>query len=153
LPQPVAKAEPAKAETVKAPEPKALPVAKPVVAEKPVPVEKPKTVAKPAANLGPAKFVTAVEAYADRIEIVGDGGFDRVKYFSMGEPNRIVVDIYGVGKKFSGLNRPGKGKVARIRPGVHASKIRFVLDLSSEKGKVPAYSLDKEGDRVIVRFQ
>jgi hypothetical protein len=107
---------------------------------------------KPAISRGPAsKVVDVVAAAVGSVVIRGDGAFQKVKHFTMSEPNRIVVDIYGVQKAFKGLSRSGKGAVAKIRPGEHEGKIRFVLDLQKEAGKIPAYELTSDGDGIVVR--
>ena len=127
------------------------PVAAPVP-EKPAPVA---VAAKPAvavAKSGRATKVIGVEVLGDgSVSIRGDGSFTKVKHFTMSEPNRIIVDVYGVDKAFKGLTRNGTGAIARVRPGEHDGKIRFVLDLKRETGKIPAYELASAGDEVVIR--
>ncbi len=125
----------------------------------PVPAPAPKPVAQKAAPAsepapsGPASRVLAVETTADGVVIRGDGAFERVKYFTMGKPNRIIIDAYGVKRAYSGLNFSGSGAVAKVRTGEHKGKIRFVLDLKKAKGAAPAYEVDREGDRIVVRVR
>ena len=131
-PEPVAVEEPA------APEPEPEP--EPVAAPEP-----------PPEPLGPASEIVDVQALANgNVLIRGDGEFRAVKYFGMQEPNRVVVDVYGVGRGFSGWNRPGEGPVQRIRPGIHPDRMRFVLDLADAHGPLPDYGIERDGNEVLV---
>lgn len=120
------------------------------VKTEPVAVVAKTAVSKP--NSGSATQVVAIEILGDgTVAIRGNGAFKKVKHFTMSEPNRIIVDLYGVGKAFKGLTRNGTGVIARVRPGEHEGKLRFVLDLKKETGKIPAYDLSADGDGIVVR--
>lgn len=118
----------------------------------PEPPPEPVAVKEPAPEpLGPATKIVEVQALPNgNVLIRGDGEFRAVKYFGMQDPNRVVVDVYGVGRGFTGWNQSGHGPVRRIRPGIHPDKMRFVLDLATRSGPLPAYSIERDGNEVLV---
>lgn len=135
------------------------PIAQPVPAQVFPPssgIEAERRTEKPASGttLDPATKITGVTVAADgAVTILGDGRFDQVKSFGMPEPNRIVVDVYGVSKAFAGWKVPGRGAVAFVRPGEHPGKVRFVLDLKDATGKLPAHRIEKDGARLVVYLE
>ena len=97
--------------------------------------------AKPAATPvafvpGAAGKIVGVQRIDAGIEVLADGPIDNMDSFVLRDPDRIVVDFWGV----KSTAKPAKqsfalGSVARVRIGAHADKVRVVLDMRDGSGE------------------
>lgn len=101
----------------------------------------------------PAKNLIDIECKQEegsvQVKVVADGSIAKYHAFELREPNRLVVDIFGVGSLYSGQNVSiGHPLLEGIRIGVSAEKVRLVLDLPG-KGVSP-YEINKEGNGLAI---
>lgn len=78
-------------------------------------------------------------------------GTARYKYFAMKSPDRIVVDLYGVGRGNIPATTPGAGDVDRVRVSLFTAQplvTRVVLDMKSASG----FEVADEGGNVAIRL-
>lgn len=74
--------------------------------------------------------VRAVRSEGSGVEIVSDGSVDSVDSFVLENPDRLVVDLWGVKNSvWPASVEFSAGVVARARIGEHPDKVRVVLDL------------------------
>jgi type IV pilus assembly protein PilQ len=97
------------------------------------------------------KGLVAVEVVKDGVELVISGTMDRYANFRMSDPDRLVVDIFGVrnrvDKSSVDINSFGIG---RARIGSVADKVRIVLDTA--KGTLPPYQVVKSDRGLRIDF-
>jgi type IV pilus assembly protein PilQ len=102
----------------------------------------------PARNL--VKVSVAEDGDVARVSLVTDGAVGDYSAFTLKDPDRLVIDLWGVknpskiGTK--GINKQG---ILRVRAGEHDDKIRLVFDAN---GDLPHYRFDKDGKRLVVTF-
>ena len=113
----VARAEPAPAPPP-VPEPEVSPVEEPEIIEASTPA-------------GSSARITKVVTHEDRVEIIADGPIDNVDSFALEEPDRIVVDLWGMQNGVWPPKFEGIGAIRSVRIGEHADKVRIVLDLAT----------------------
>jgi type IV pilus assembly protein PilQ len=82
------------------------------------------------------------------MQIDTDGKIDRVQYFRLGAPPRLVVDLYGVKPQFNGRVFPASQGFRQVRVGTYADKTRFAYD--TEGGTLPEFSVVEQGSGVVV---
>jgi hypothetical protein len=83
------------------------------------------------------------------VKVVTDGSIVNYHVFELGEPNRLVVDIFGVGSLYSGQRVSiGHPLLKGIRIGVSTEKVRLVLDLPGRGGS--PYEINKEGNGLVI---
>ncbi len=126
----VATADPGRAVTE---EPQAAPA--PPEATDAVPLRADPPAVEPAATPvayvpGAAGKIVGVERIENGLAVLADGPIDTVDSFVLKDPDRIVVDFWGV----KSTAKPAKqsfadGSIARVRIGTHADKVRVVLDM------------------------
>jgi len=134
----------------------------PVAAESvPVAMAEPAVAAEPAPEAAPAEVIpgakniisvaTSSEDGVTVVRLTGDGQFGNYNSFGLDSPARMVLDIWGVGtsvaKKEVGISG---AFVKKMRIGAHPDKTRVVFDSKSKK--VPAYTIEKDGYAIVVRF-
>jgi type IV pilus assembly protein PilQ len=85
-----------------------------------------------------------------RVKILMDGGVGDYSAFVLRQPDRLVVDIWGLkmpkGLEQRSINQQG---VQKVRVGQHPDKVRLVFDAN---GKLPYFRFDKSGDQLVVTF-
>lgn len=115
---------------------------------KPVPKPTPKAVAKPSKQLAAATKVMTlqfVEGGDLKLLISLDGKSKAKVFYSNRTKKHLVVDFPGVKKNMAGRRIQGDGRIVqRVRTGVHADKLRLVLDLLLPVN----YSLVQNEDKV-----
>ena len=74
---------------------------------------------------------------------------DNYEFFSLGGPDRLVVDVYGVRPGFEARSIPLSDDFSRMRVGVYKEKLRFVFDTS---GKFPRYDVIRKGESVVITW-
>lgn len=76
-----------------------------------------------------------------------DGRIDQYKYFSLENPSRLVVDIYGLKPRFEERLFPAEGGFEKVRIGSYPDKTRLVFD--AETSVLPTYDIE-EGETDII---
>ena len=127
-------------------EPVAVPVSEPAEKSKfasvffPAPVKEMKA---------PASTIMHVDVGAQVVTLQADGLVGNYKFFSLGGPDRLVVDVYGVKPGFEARSVPLLDDFSRMRVGVYKEKLRFVFDTS---GKFPKYDVTRKGESVVISW-
>ena len=97
----------------------------------------------------PASQIMNVALGAQVVTLQANGFVDNFKFFSLGGPDRLVVDVFGVKPSFKTWTVPLSGAFSQIRVGIHKEKLRFVFDSS---GKLPKYAVTRKGDSIVIRW-
>jgi len=102
----------------------------------------------PAAPKLQSAKIQSIVAIAEGVEIGATGPIDNVDSFALQNPDRIVIDLFGV-KSGMRLAKQSfsEGVVSQARIGEHPDKVRVVLDLRSPAGK-PTVVPTAQGVRV-----
>ena len=85
-----------------------------------------------------------------RVNVNLDGTVGDYSAFTLDNPSRLVIDLWGVknSAKVDQKNIEGQG-IKKVRAGEHPDKLRLVFDAS---GELPNYRFDKEGKSLVVTF-
>jgi type IV pilus assembly protein PilQ len=107
---------------------------------------------EPKVTTGPQpKFLRAVTASDDGIEISVPGGVESFNAFKLTKPDRLVLDLPGVksgiAEKTIAINRFAIGQV---RQGIYPDKIRIVMDAA--KSPLPPYQVIRGSEGLKVVF-
>jgi len=113
---------------------------KPALVDVPAPVNELRTQASTIMNIDVEPQVVTLQA---------DGPVDHYKFFSLGGPDRLVVDVFGVKPGFEARSVPLLDEFSKMRVGVHKEKLRFVFDTS---GKLPKYDVTRKGESVVISW-
>jgi hypothetical protein len=97
----------------------------------------------------PASTIMQVDVGAQVVTLQADGLVDNYEFFSLGGPDRLVVDVYGVRPGFEARSIPLSDDFSRMRVGVYKEKLRFVFDTS---GKFPRYDAIRKGESVVITW-
>ena len=97
----------------------------------------------------PASTIMQVDVGAQVVTLHADGLVDHYEFFSLGGPDRLVVDVYGVRPGFEARSIPLSDDFSRMRVGVYKEKLRFVFDAS---GKFPRYDVLRKGESVVITW-
>jgi general secretion pathway protein A len=97
----------------------------------------------------PASTIMNVDVGAQVVTLQANGLVDNYKFFSLGGPDRLVVDVYGVKPGFEARSIPLPDDFSRMRVGVYKEKLRFVFDTS---GKFPKYDITRKGESVVISW-
>lgn len=85
------------------------------------------------------------------IKAVADGIIGNYNSFEMESPARLAVDVWGVANSTGIKDEKVADRIVKgIRIGGHEDKTRLVIDTTLKK--LPAYSIKKAGDTLIVTF-
>ena len=128
------------------PAPVAVPVSEPVEEFKFASVVVPAPVKEMKA---PASTIMQVEVGAQVVTLQADGLVDHYEFFSLGGPDRLVVDVYGVRPGFEARSIPLSDDFSRMRVGVYKEKLRFVFDTPA---KLPRYDVTRKGESVVITW-
>ena len=75
-----------------------------------------------------------------------------VRAFALSAPARLVIDVSGPAGKARSASYPAQDEtLGRIRQGTHPQRLRFVLDFKT--ARVPAYTIERDGPRLIAVLQ
>jgi type IV pilus assembly protein PilQ len=110
----------------------------------------PPVAAPVSAETAPATKVVAVRTEGTRASLVTDGTLKQHRYFELGAPPRLVVDLYDVVPGFAERSFPARDGFRQIRVGTYADKTRFVFD--AEKGSLPEFAVSSNGSAVDVSW-
>ncbi len=83
----------------------------------------------------PARHLTSLHYFRDRLRIGADGEIAKYEIVSLADPPRLALDVYGVSLKAKVPSARGE-LVKEIRAGSHQGKVRLVLDM---KNGTPEY--------------
>ena len=97
----------------------------------------------------PASTIMQVEVGAQVVTLQADGLVDHYEFFSLGGPDRLVVDVYGVRPGFEARSIPLSDDFSRMRVGVYKEKLRFVFDTPA---KLPRYDVTRKGESVVITW-
>jgi len=94
-----------------------------------------------------ATTLVGVEASADGVRLVADGRLAERESFALEDPPRLVIDLPGV-EVGSVPNQVAveDGRIARVRVGRHADKVRVVLDGTSDATSLADWELETADD-------
>jgi len=70
-----------------------------------------------------------------------NGDFDRYKYFVLGNPPRLVIDLYGIRPGFKQRKFPAEAGMSQLRIGTYQDKTRLVFD--AQDAELPKHSVTK----------
>ncbi len=134
------------AEDVIIPEPvvSAVPMPEPVV-----PVTSTPEMIAPVSGKASAERITGVEVGQSSVVLQADGPVEIFKYFTLGAPSRVVLDVYGLKAGFKQRIFNLDGDFSKIRVGAYDDKLRFVFDAS---GVIPDFSIDTLNNNVVVTW-
>ena len=122
-----------------------------VVTEQPDAVPAPPAATPVAFVPGAAGKIVGVERFDGGIAVLADGPIDNVDSFVLKDPDRIVVDFWGVKSAAKPAKQSfARGSVARVRIGAHADKVRVVLDMRDGSGEHTVVPSDR-GVRIEIR--
>jgi len=124
----------------------AAPISEPAEETKPASVVVPAPVKEMKA---PASTIMNVDVGAQVVTLQADGLVDNYKFFSLGGPDRLVLDVYGVKPGFEARSVPLSDDFSKMRVGVHKEKLRFVFDAS---GKLPKYDVTRKSKSVVISW-
>jgi type IV pilus assembly protein PilQ len=120
------------------PEPVSAPVTAPVTAPAPVPAAR------------RASLLTQVIVTPGQAVLATNGEVARYEQFTLNNPLRLVVDLFGVAPDFKQRAFPASGGFKQVRVGVYADKVRLVFDAD---GKVlPEHAIEKQAVGLVVRW-
>ncbi len=100
--------------------------------------------------MGPASKVVAVTTEGARASLVTDGTLKKYRYFKLGAPPRLVVDLYDVAPGFAERSFSAQEGFKQIRVGTYADKTRFVFD--AEKEYLPEYAVSASDNAVNISW-
>ncbi len=130
----------------------------PTVAQMPAPaavakVEAPAEKTSPVAAAAPqdALVLRNVNLSAGRAVLENSGKIDKLQYFSMGNPPRLIVDLYGVKPQFKERSFAAEAGFKTVRVGTHENKTRLVFD-ASDQG-LPNYQVEELNADVLVTWE
>ncbi|PLX74871.1 MAG: hypothetical protein C0615_08440 [Desulfuromonas sp.] len=96
-----------------------------------------------------ASAITGVTINSSSLFLNADGHVGVFKYFKLGAPPRLVVDVYGVKAGFKEREFSLSNGFNLLRVGTYTDKIRFVLDASDS---LPEYSVQGNRDSLTVAW-
>jgi type IV pilus assembly protein PilQ len=97
-----------------------------------------------------AKIIGSVQVESGKTTMIADGLIGKVKHFTLADPGRLVVDIYGVKAGFDDKSFGLNSGLKKMRVGTYPDKLRFVFD--GTDSDLPAYSVDKAGNTMTVAW-
>ena len=97
----------------------------------------------------PATLITDVNVSGSSVVLQADGNVEIFKFFTLGAPSRLVIDVYGLKAGFKPRQFDIGRDFAKVRVGVYDDKLRFVFDAD---GDIPDYSVDSQNNNVVVAW-
>jgi type IV pilus assembly protein PilQ len=115
-------------------------------------VEKPvvNNVEKPAAAGAPATLVNSVTVTPGRALLATNGSVGRFEHFTLGNPPRLVVDLFGLKPDFKQRTFAATAGMKMVRVGAYADKVRFVFDAAGSA--LPEHMVEKQDDGLVVSW-
>jgi type IV pilus assembly protein PilQ len=125
--------------------------AEPEVAVVPVVAAEPEvtTSIEPSTETSAGNRVTGVKVEESSVVLEADGPIEVFKYFTLGAPSRLVLDIYGMKTGFKQRSFDINRDFSKVRVGAYDDKIRFVFDAESS---IPEYAIDTQENNLLVSW-
>ena len=98
-----------------------------------------------------ADSLSSVNVAEQKAELKASAGVDKVRYFTLDSPKRLVVDLYGVQPGTHSRRYPLKNGFKDLRVGPYEDKTRFVFDVSGSM--FPTFNVNTENDQVVVTWE
>ncbi|WP_425402582.1 type IV pilus secretin PilQ [Geopsychrobacter electrodiphilus] len=92
-----------------------------------------------------------IHQQGNQVAISASAGIERLRYFTLDNPKRLVLDIFGVTPAESKRDYSLTGGFSKLRIGPYADKLRFVFDSSSDV-QLPKFSVNRVENTVDVSW-
>ena len=107
--------------------------------------------------LPPANKILSIQLVARNedhdVHIIGDGRLDDYEVFTLTDPPRVVIDLWGVqSTEVTDDLSLGGPLVKKVRVGLHANRVRIVFDLVHIPDAGVPYQIVSKGDRLQITF-
>lgn len=101
-------------------------------------------------NDQPATMVSEVAVAPGRAVLSTNGAVGRVENFTLGNPPRLVVDLYGLRPGFKQRSFDLSDGMKSVRVGAYSDKVRFVFDAAGSS--LPEHLVDKLAGGLVVSW-
>ena len=98
-----------------------------------------------------AESLSVVSVTENKVELTATMGMDRVKYFTLDSPKRLVVDLYGVMPGDHNESFPLTAGFSLLRVGPLEGKTRFVFDVADIV--FPTFNVDVDPTKTTVTWE
>nr|WP_245168277.1 AMIN domain-containing protein [Desulfobaculum xiamenense] len=133
--------------------PKPLPTAPPAT-QKAAPAVPASPTQRPKQPTSPAVATTIASADGARVVTItlrSTAPIESVRSYLLADPPRLVVDLPGTWEYRGATRIPvDKGIVRAVRTGIHADKLRVVLDLTAPPSRKPTVQKSDDGLSILV---
>lgn len=114
------------------------------------PAVQPTPASAPVVAAGGATLIKEVILTPGRALFATNGSVGRYEHFTLGNPPRLVVDLYGLRPDFKPRAFNASGGMKQVRVGAYGDKVRFVFDA---EGKIlPEHTVEKQDEGLAVRW-
>lgn len=103
-----------------------------------------------AASSATAWLVSGVDMQPGRAVFVTEGKVEKFLHFTLADPARLVVDLYGVRPSFSERVFNAQAGFSQVRVGTYQDRTRFVFDASTLQ--LPNYNLARQADQIVLTW-
>lgn len=103
-----------------------------------------------AASSATAWLVSGVDMQPGRAVFVTEGKVEKFLHFTLADPARLVVDLYGVRPSFSERVFAAQAGFSQVRVGTYEDRTRFVFDASTLQ--LPNYNLARQADQIVLTW-
>lgn len=97
-----------------------------------------------------AWLVSGVDMQPGRAVFVTEGMVEKFLHFTLADPARLVVDLYGVRPSFSERAFTAQAGFSQVRVGTYQDRTRFVFDASAPH--LPTYNLTRQADQIVLTW-
>lgn len=97
-----------------------------------------------------ATIIREVSVAPGRTILTTNGSVGRFENFTLGNPPRLVVDLYGLRPGFKQRSFDLTDGMKSVRVGAYGDKVRFVFD--ADGASLPEHTVDKQADGVVVAW-
>ena len=104
-----------------------------------------------ATPLWAADSLSMVTVADNRVDLSATGDVEQIRYFSLTDPKRLVVDLYGVQVGDHAEEFTLNDGFSRLRVGPRAESTRFVFDVTG--AVFPTFNVDTQGNQAVVTWQ
>lgn len=98
-----------------------------------------------------ADSFSSINVSQQKAELTASAGVEKVRYFTLDSPKRLVVDLYGVQPGKHSRRYPLSNGFKDLRVGPYENKTRFVFDVSGSS--FPTFKVNTENEHVVVTWQ
>ena len=97
-----------------------------------------------------AWLVSGIDMQPGRAVFVTEGKVEKFLHFTLADPARLVVDLYGVRPSFSERVFAAQDGFSQVRVGTYQDRTRFVFDASMPQ--LPTYNLARQADQIVLTW-